>query len=310
MSRAWILGLAAVIAAISALPAVGRYVLDGKEAHALLRVDVQYASPKGTSSRRLVVALGGPVYCDQVAALSRFLRASVLCPDYGRDGERSGASRAKRVEDWGDPAYLAAVARLARRMVAGGRERSQLILVGASYAGYAAAELAATHPELRPRALIVVDSFLDLRARFRALAPGQATRAEMIQVLGGTPAQHPLAYRRRSPSAHLAGLASAIRHGMRFVDVWSVGAKEAREFSGAMCQRRANAFWLRRLSRLLHRPVTGYVTHLQHARALWDWWRQLLALAGLTTTRYPLPAAAYRFRAGEAIHAGSYCRAG
>jgi pimeloyl-ACP methyl ester carboxylesterase len=304
------LSAATVLAAALALPAIGRYVLDAKDARALLRVDVRYASPSGTSSRRLVVALGGPVYCDQVAALTRFLRASMLCPDYGRDGERSGASRAKRVEDWGDPAYLAAVARLARRMAAGEPERSQLILVGASYAGYAAAELAATHPELRPRALIVVDGFLDLRDRFRALAPGQATRAEMIRVLGGTPAQHPLAYRQRSPSAHLAGIAAAIRHGMRFVDVWSVGAKEAREFNGAMCSKVANAFWLRRLSRILHRPVTGYVTRLQHARALWDWWRQLLALAGLTTTRDPLPAAAYRFRAGEAIRAGSYCRGG
>jgi pimeloyl-ACP methyl ester carboxylesterase len=285
-------------------------VLDAKGARALLRVDVRYASPDSRSSRRLVIALGGPVYCDQVAALARFLRASMLCPDYGRDGERSGASRAKRVEDWGSPAYLAAVARLARRMLARGPERSQLILVGASYAGYAAAELAATHPELRPRALIVVDSFLDLRDRFGALAAGQVTRAEMIRVLGGTPAQRPLVYRLHSPSAHLAGLADAIRHGMRFIDVWSVGPDAAREFNGAMCSTLANAVWLRTLSRILHRPVTGYVTRLQHARALWDWWRQLLALAGLTTTRHPLPATAYRFRAGEAIPAGSYCRSG
>lgn len=97
---------------------------------------------------------------------------------------------------------------------------------------------------------------------------------------------------------------------MRFVDVWSVGAKAAREFNGAMCAGHANAFWLRSLSRILRRPVTGYVTHLQHARALWDWWPQLLALAGLTTTRDPLPAAGYRFRAGEALPSGSYCRGG
>jgi pimeloyl-ACP methyl ester carboxylesterase len=182
-----------------------------------------------------------------------------------------------------------------------------VILVGASYAGYAAAELAAIHPELRPRALIVVDSFLDLRERFHALAPGQATRAEMIRVLGGTPAQRPRAYRLRSPSAHLAELAAEIRHGMRFVDVWSVGSDAAREFDGAMCSKLANAFWLRSLSRILHRPVTGYVTHLQHARALWDWWRQLLALAGLASVSQPLPATAYGFPAGEVIHAGSYC---
>jgi pimeloyl-ACP methyl ester carboxylesterase len=307
VKRAWIPAAAALLAAALASLAVGRYVLDADGGNPLLRVDVRYASADGVASRTLVIALGGPVYCDQVTALARFLRASVLCPDYGRDGERSGTSRAKRVEDWGSPPYLAAVARLAGRMAGGGPERSRVILVGASYAGYAATELAATHPELRPRALIVVDSFLDLRERFRALAPGQVTRAEMIRVLGGTPAQRPLAYRLRSPSAHLAGLAAAIRHGMRFVDVWSVGPDAAHEFGGAMCSKVANAVWLRSLSRILHRPVTGYVTHLQHARALWDWWRQLLGLAGLASTRRPLPATAYQFRAGKVIRPGSHC---
>lgn len=291
----------------AAVGMVGRNALYADGAPPLLRVDLRLASPVGTSAHPLVITLGGPVYCDQVIAVARFLRASMLCPDYGRDGERSGASRSRRMEDWGNPAYLAAVARVALRLAAQPPGVSQVILVGASYAGFAAAELAATHPELRPRALIVVDSFLDLRERFRALEIDQATRTEMIRVLGGTPRLRPHAYSQRSPSTHLAGLASEIRHGMRFVDVWSVGTNAAREFNGAMCSKLANSFWLRRLARILHRPVTGYVTHLQHATALWDWWRQLLALAGLAATKHPLPAMAFRFRAGEPLQPGSYC---
>jgi pimeloyl-ACP methyl ester carboxylesterase len=306
-SKAWLVGGASLLVVAAAFVVAGRNPLGADGAPPLMRVDLRLASPDGTSAHPLVIALGGPVYCDQVIAVARFLRASILCPDYGRDGERSGASRSRRMEDWGNPAYLAAVARVARGLAAQRRRVSEVILVGASYAGFAAAELAATHPELRPRALIVVDSFLDLRARFRVLEADQATRIEMIRVLGGTPQQRPHAYRQRSPSTHLAGLAAEIRRGMRFVDVWSIGASAVREFNGAMCSRLANSFWLRRLSRLLHRPVTGYVTRLQHATALWDWWRQLLALAGLATTRHPLPATAFLFRAGKPIQPGSYC---
>ncbi len=299
--------------AVVVLAAVAFFSITGAAPRAgsgrpLLRIDLRLTSSARMRPRPLVITLGGPVYCGQVTAVVRYLHASLVCPDYGRDGERSGASRARRVEDWGDPAYLDAVARIPDRLERQGLKVSELILVGASYAGYAAAELAATHPGLHPRALIIVDSFLDLRARFRALAPGQPTRTEMIHVLGGTPAQRPWAYATRSPSAHLAGLAAAVEHGTRFVDVWSVGVAAAHEFKGAMCSRLANALWLRRLAQLLHRPVTGYVTQLRHATALWDWWLQLLALAGLTTTRHGLPATAFTFQQGKALSPGSYCR--
>ena len=273
----------------------------------LMRVRVQVPAAARKTARPLVLTLGGPVYCGQTKALARFLHASLLCPDYGRDGERSGASRGKRVEDWGDPRYLDAVAKLPGQLKREGVRISELVLVGASYAGYAAAELAATHPELQPRALIVVDSFLDLPARFRALLPGQSTRAEMIRVLGGTLTQRPRAYAARSPSGHLQELAAGIRSGMRFVDVWSVAPNEAREFNGAMCSIRSNALWLRRLAHILHRPVVGYVTGLRHAFALWDWWRQLLALAGLAPAASPLPAADVLFRGGRPIPRASYC---
>jgi hypothetical protein len=273
----------------------------------LLRVRTQVPAAARKAARPLVLTLVGPVYCGQAAALARYLDASLLCPDYGRDGERSAASRGKRVEDWGDPRYLAAVARLPSRLMNEGVKVSELVLVGASYAGYAAAELAATHPELHPRALIIVDSFLDLPERFRALLPGQPTRAEMTLVLGGTLAQRPHAYALRSPSDHLEGLAAAIRSGMRFVDVWSVSPTEAREFNGAMCGMRSNAFWLRRLAQILRRPVAGYVTGLRHAVALWDWWRQLLALAGLAPGAGAFPATQVDFRGGLPIPDASYC---
>jgi len=273
----------------------------------LLRVAARVPAAARTTAHPLVITLGGPVYCAQVAPLARYLSATLVCPDYGLNGEHSAASRAKRIEDWGDPKYLDAVARLPRELRKQGVKISELILVGASYSGYAAAELAATHPGLRPRALIIVDSFLDLPARFRALLPGQPTRAEMIRVLGGTQAERPLTYEQRSPSDHLAGLAEAMRHGMRLLDVWSVAAVEAREFNGGMCSMRSNAYWLRRLSRIVHHPVLGYVTELRHAVALWDWWRQLLALAKLAPATGALPATAVTFRAGRPISSASYC---
>ena len=273
----------------------------------LLRTTTWFPPAAHRVARPLVLTLGGPVYCAQTSAIARRLGATLLCPDYGRNGEHSAATRASRIEDWGDPRYLDAVARLPAQLAEEGVRVSELVLVGASYAGYAAAELAATHPELHPRALILVDSFLDLPERFRALQPGQPTRAEMIRVLGGTLAQQPRTYARRSPSAHLAGLADDIRHGMRLLDVWSVAPAQAHEFNGGMCSVRSNAFWLRQLARVLHHPVTGYVTQLPHAVALWDWWRQLLALAALTRTSGSLPATTITFHPQQRIPEGSYC---
>lgn len=302
------LSLAICVALVLAVLAFSVVVANAwDDTAALMRVETVVPAGAQRSARPLVLTLGGPVYCGQSAALARYLGASLLCPDYGLDGERSGASRARRVEDWGDPKYLAAVAQLPQKLMREGVKVSELVLVGASYAGYAAAELAATHPELHPRALIIVDSFLDLPARFHALRPGEPTRAEMIHVLGGTLARRARMYERRSPSSHLRGLAAEMRRGMHLLDVWSVSPIETREFNGAMCARRSNAFWLRRLAAILDRPTIGYVTGMRHAVALWDWWRQLLALAGLAPASSSLPATAITFRAGHAIPVGSYC---
>lgn len=307
-SKLLVVGVAAVtlfVVGLRLTPAVSGAWIDGP---VLLRVATHVPAMAHVAPHPLVLTLGGPVYCGQVRGLARRLGASLLCPDYGRDGELSGASRARRVEDWGDPRYLDAVARLPAQLREEGVKISELILVGASYAGYAVAELAATHPELRPRALIIVDGFLDLPARFRALVPGQATRSEMIRVLGGTLGMRRSTYEERSPSNHLDGLALDVRRGMRLVDVWSLAPSATREFRGAMCSLRSNVFWLHRLASILNRPVTGYVTRMRHAYALWYWWADLVRLADLAPGKSTMPARAIILRGSRPIPSGSYCR--
>src|SRR5581483_4217231 len=102
---------------------------------------------------------------------------------------------------------------------------------------------------------------------------------------------------------------AAIRGGMSFVDVWSVSPGEAREFRGATCSRRANAEWLARLATLLGRPVTGYVTRLPHAHALWDRGMGLLQLAGVARTTRPLEATPFVFEPRMPPAPASYCAA-
>ena len=273
----------------------------------LLREELRLAYGAHVRPHMLLMTLGGPVYCGQLFELAAYLDASVVCADYGRNGELSGLSRSKRVEDWGDPAYLAAAARLPASLEREGVKVSQLVLLGASYAGYANAELVATHPELRPRALIVVDSFLDLPERYRALVPGQETRAEMEKVLGGTLARRASLYESRSPSHHLDGIAAAMRGGMRFVDLWSTAPAEKREFNGATCAALANARWLAALSTRLDRPVVGYVTRLRHGGALRNWWREVLAFAGLDRPFRKLSADVVTFRPDGVVPPGSVC---
>jgi pimeloyl-ACP methyl ester carboxylesterase len=273
------------------------------------RVELHLVPDARTRPHPLLMTLGGPIYCGLLLPLARYLDASRLCPDYGRNGETSGASRSRRVEDWGDPAYLGFVARLPRQLRAAGVKISKLVLVGVSYSGYADAELLATHPELRAAALVVIDSYLDLAARYRALPAWHPTHAEIENVLGGTLTQRPAVYAARSPSHHLGGLAEAIRTGTKLVVVWSVAPAERKEFNGATCSLAADAEWLSRLAGLLGRPVIGYVTRMQHADALRNWGEHILALAGVGPPfRSPLPARVFTFAPGRPPPAGSYCR--
>jgi hypothetical protein len=273
----------------------------------LVREQLTVAPGARVSPHLLLLTVGGPIYCMQLRNLARRLEASLLCTDYGpnryeRPGERSG-----RLEDWGDPAYDAAVARLPARVEAQGVKVSKLVVVGVSYSGFANAELVASQPRLHPAALVMIDSYLDLAARFNATTLNHPTRAEIERAVGGTPSQVPAAYARRSPSHHLGRLAAEIHSGMQFVDVWSVARSENHEFRGATCSLDANARWLAQLATILGRPVNGYATELKHAHALWDHGRGVLRLAGIPTTGPSLPARTVRFRPHGGVPRGSYC---
>lgn len=295
-------------ARVGSTPALAlRTTISQRDGH-VARVEV-YAPPDARKrTRPAFLTLGGPVYCRQILPLARYFDASLLCADYWQNGYTAPGLRAQRFMDWGDPNYDAAVAKLPERARRAGIRISKLIVIGVSYTGYATAQLVATHPELRPAALIIVDSYLDLPARFQAAKPWLSTRKEIATVLGGTLTERRAAYRARSPSNHLDGLAKAMRGGMRLVAVWSVHPKERKRYVGATCSRAANAEWLSQLATHLRHPVDGYVTRLQHADALWHHYSSLLALAGVQ--RKPgdvLPARRFEFRPGEPPSAASFC---
>src|SRR4051794_33203470 len=195
----------------------------------MLRLELHLAQGAKTKPGLLLLTVGGPVYCMQLTTLARNIGASLACTDYGPNRYVGAGSRAGRQEDWGDPAYLAEVAKVPDGLRRQGVKISKLVLVGVSYSGFDNAELVATHPELRPAALVIVDSYLDLPARYVALPARHPTRTEIQSVIGGTLEARRGAYEARSPSHHLDGLARAMRNGMKLVDVWSVGPEEQRE---------------------------------------------------------------------------------
>lgn len=274
---------------------------------ALARLELHLQPDARKRPQIVLMTLGGPIYCMQLESLARLLHASRACADYGRNRYTGTGTRSGRLMDWGDPAYLAAVATIPDRLRGQGIRIDKLALVGVSYSGYANAGLVARHPEMKPDALVIADTYLDLASRFRALPTTHETYREIVASLGGTLEQVPAKYHDWSPSSHLAGLARAIRGGMAFVDVWSVSAAERREFAGATCSLDANARWLARLATLSGRPVDGYVTTLRHGHALWNYGSALLVLGGLGTEARPLPARRIAFEPGKAAPAPSYC---
>ncbi len=272
-----------------------------------MRLELHLAPDARTRPQLLLMTLGGPIYCRQLIALARNVGASLACTDYGPNRYEAPGGRNKRLEDWGDAGYLAAVAQVPGRLRAAGVKIAKLALVGVSYSGFADAELVATHPEIDADALVVVDSYLDLPSRYLALPARHETRTEIDVALGGTLEQVPTVYAAHSPSHHLDGLSRAIAHGLRLVVVWSVSSAEQREFHGATCSRLADAEWLARLSNVVGKPVTGYVTKLPHVHALWDRGQALLELAGLWHGGKPLLARRVVFRPGHAPPRWSYC---
>ena len=307
LGRGRLLGWLAVGVAILTVGVSATAARRASAGASLVRKQLFPAPGARVSPHPLLLTVGGPIYCMQRRHLARYLDASLLCTDYGPNRYERPGQREGRLEDWGNPAYDAAVARLPARIEARGVKVSKLIVAGVSYSGFANAELVATQPRLHPSALIMIDSYLDLAARFAALPLNHPTRAEIMRALGGTPAQVPASYTQRSPSHHLAGLAAQIRSGMRFIDVWSVAPSEAHEFRGATCSVDANARWLSQLATIAGHPVSGYVTQLQHAHALWNHGRGVLRLAGIGRLSPRLPARRVVFQPGGTTPSGSYC---
>lgn len=222
-------------------------------------VTTVYGAPK---PRGLMVTSGGWAYCQQVRRLARRTRYVLLCGRYWKDEYLGRDLRSKRQLDWGNPRYLASLARRAKTLHA--RVGGELLLLGISYSGFGIATLATHHPELRPDRVIVIDSYFDLAARRKHARASGSTALEIDRETGGTTA----ALRRRSAS--IAGLARLVRGGTRLTVIWTISDYEKQLFNGATCDETASAGTLARLARALHRPFPGWVTRARHGRNLWN----------------------------------------
>ncbi len=239
----------------------------------------------------LMVTTGGWAYCEQARPVARRTGYTLMCGRYARDGYLGPGLRPLRHLDWGNPVYLASLAAAVRNAHA--RIGGRLVLVGVSYSGFGVAVLASHHPELHPDALIVVDSFLDLVARRAKLPDTHETAREIDRETGGAA----LELRRRSVS--VSGLAKLVRAGTQITVVWSVSTEEEQFFRGATCDVDADAATLSRLSRVLGRPVTAWVTQSRHGV---DFWRH-----GADMVEGHPPGRAVVFRPTSRIPAGAVC---
>ena len=252
-----------------------------------------------------LLTFGGPNHCGRLATAASAFNAIRICPV---DTKHGVDEEGNPFRDWGDPVFLAQVAKLPATLRHQGVRISKLVLIGASYGAYDVAELAATHPELKPTALIHTDSFFDLPSRYRALPQGHQTQKSMKVALGGTLEQRPAAYAARSPSNHLDALAALIRGGMHFVVGWTASPTEKREFRGATCSLDANAKWIAKLSGRLGGPIAAHVTTLPHGDLLRYWSQHSIALAGIGGPfTDPMPGRVVVFHPDAPVLAGSYC---
>ena len=240
---------------------------DGKRIvfHALVRriAPATFTVEQVRQPRGLMVTTGGWAYCQQVRALARRTRFTLLCSRYVKDRYLGYGLRSRRHLDWGDPGYLASLAtkiQAVHRRVGG-----ELVLIGVSYSGFGIATLASHHPEIHPDRLIVIDSFLNLVARRRAaLSLNHKTAREIDAETGGSIGEL------QARSVTVEGLARIVEAGTRLTVVWSVSPDEDTEFNGATCNRAANAGVLLGLADVLKQPVIGWVTLERHGHALWD----------------------------------------
>ena len=243
------------------------------------------AQPRG-----LMVTTGGWIYCANTRTLAREAGYTLLCGRYAKDGFTWYNLRARRHLDWGNPVYLAQFAREIAQVHR--RVPGPLVFVGVSYSGFGMATLASHHPELRPDKLIVVDSYLDLVARWRHSATDPIGRE--IQVETG---RSLAALKARSVDLH--GLAGLVREGTQLSVIWSISNHEKWAFQGATCARDVDAEPLARLARILNRPIAGWVTQGEHGFDLWN--NATAILDGHN------PGRKVEFRPNGVVPDGSYC---
>ena len=247
-----------------------------------------YPSPEPVG---LMVTTGGWAYCEQARPVARRTRYTLLCGTFHEDGYTGPGLRSQRHLDWANPRYLARFAETIDAL----HERigGQLVLIGASYAGFGVATLASHHPELRPNRLIVIDAYLDLVARRRALPDSHETAREIDREAGTSPS----ALRQRS--VRVDGLARLVRGGTELTVVWSISEQEQRLFRGATCNSDASAATLARLARKLGRPVPAWITRSRHGVNLW---RRGAGIVGGSN-----PGRKVSFRPDGAIPPGAVC---
>ena len=248
--------LGILLTTLLALSSVAAAATTGGGAAVSPAIVTTYATPR---PRGVMATSGGWAYCHQLRQLARRTGYTLVCGRYAKDGYTAYGLRARRHLDWGDRPYLAALA--ARVRAEHARVGGRLVLLGVSYSGYGVAALAAQHPELRPDALVVIDSYFDLVQRRRA-AKGEIAQ-EIDEETGGAAAE--LADRSVTP----AQLAHLVRTGTELTVVWTVSAHEAALFHGATCDRNASAGTLSRLANVVRRPVDGWVTRARHGVNLW-----------------------------------------
>ena len=239
----------------------------------------------------LMVTSGGWAYCEQARPVARRTRYTLLCGAFDQDGYTGLGLRSQRHLDWGNPRYLARFAEMIEALHR--RVGGQLVLIGASYAGFGVATLASQHPELRPDRLIVIDAFLDLVARRRALPDWHETAREIDGEAGTSAASL------RQRSVRVDGLARLVRSGTELTVVWSISEHEQRFVAGATCNRDASAATLSRLARTLGRPVPAWITRSKHGVNLWR--RGAAMVGGLN------PGRKVSFTPGGAIPTGAVC---
>jgi pimeloyl-ACP methyl ester carboxylesterase len=241
--------------------------------------------------RGVMATSGGWAYCQQLRALARRTRYTLLCGTYAKDRYAGRGLRNLRHLDWGNPGYLKSLASTIHEVhrEIGGR----LVIVGVSYSGFGVAALASHHPELRPDRLIIIDSYLDLIARRRHSPNGSLIATEIDNETGGSEAE----LRRRS--VLVDGLAELVRSGTELVPLWTISDQERRLFRGATCDRTASAGAIAELARRLDREVPVWITYTEHGHNLWDRGREIM--------RGNYPGARIVFPPSGVIPAGAVC---